>query len=679
MRRSFFFTIFLLYLLSFSFPADASLYGTQNNPPSHPAKKGISITAVKPYVTQELLIKYKASFSSSSIQALHSHLAMTEIQHFEQINVRHIRLPADIPLASAISELENDPAVAYAEPNYTYRVCATPSDAYFSSLWGLHNTGQEVNGTRGAPRADINATAAWDIAVGNSEITVAVIDTGVDYLHSDLAANISEARHNFISYNDDPMDVYGHGTHVAGIIAATGNNQAGVTGVAWSATLMPLRAGDDSGLLPASAIIAAIDYARLNGAKIINASYGGPHFSQAMFESIDAAGKAGILFVAAAGNNVGNIDDHPFYPASYPLDNIIAVAATDQYDELSYFSNYGESSVHVGAPGHNIYSTKLSPPMETDPASAQNSEPAIDEYQFMSGTSMATAYVSGLAALIWGYHPALTYAQVKDIILRGVDLRSSLSGKTVSGGRINAFKALNFCVHPPAPGTLSASADFTGQIHLSWEADVYAVTYVLERKQGADGYYTPVATMDGNLNRYIDSDLDPATPYAYRLKAVNYGGESTYSNEADATTWAINDAGDSGGGSSGCFIATAAFGSPMDRHVQILRTFRDHYLMPFTAGQAVVKFYYKTSPPIARIISENSSLRWLTRLSLLPAIGLSYLIITWGGIPTLLGLIFLIIGLAVVIARQGKNNIFTDFNMKEHAYGNEHGRICKES
>ena len=281
---------------------------------------------------------------------------------------------------TALELYRRNPDVAYVEPNYIrYLNATTPNDPLFSRLWGLNNTGQSVSGTSGTAGADVDGPEAWDVTQGSSTVVIAVIDTGVDYNHPDLAGNIwsnpGEVAGNridddnngyaddirgwdFVDNDNEPMDVQGHGTHVSGTIAAMGNNSIGVTGVCWQAKIMPLRIFDAFGGSATSArIIAAVGYAVNKGAKIINASFGGPDYSQAEYDALSSANSAGVLFVAAAGNETANNDTTPCYPAGYNLPNIISVAATDQNDELTYFSNYGATSVHVAAPGQNIYST----------------------------------------------------------------------------------------------------------------------------------------------------------------------------------------------------------------------------------------------------------------------------------------------------------------------------------
>jgi subtilisin family serine protease len=283
----------------------------------------------------------------------------------------------------ALEIYRNDPEVEYVEPNY-YRYATAPpppDDTFFlppfERLWGLHNTGQAVNGTNGTADADIDATEAWDTTTGSNNVVVAVIDSGVDYNHPDLAANIwinvGEITGNgidddgngfdddvwgwdFLDNDNNPMDNDDHGTHVAGTIAAEGDNNTGITGVTWTAKIMVLRFLDGFGVGSVADEIEAIDYAIDNGANIINASYESNSPSNSERAAIDRARQAGILFVAAAGNSGSN--SIPNYPSSYNLDNIIAVAASDQNDNLPPFTGFGFTSVDVAAPGTNTYSSK---------------------------------------------------------------------------------------------------------------------------------------------------------------------------------------------------------------------------------------------------------------------------------------------------------------------------------
>ncbi len=351
----------------------------------------------------------------------------------------------------AAAWLATNPNLAYYEPNVVTPLASLPNDPQFNLLWGLHNTGQTVGGQTGTAGADIDALEAWQITTGSSRVVVAVIDTGVDYTHPDLARNIwvnpGEIPGNgidddgngfiddyfgwdFANNDNNPLDDHGHGTHVAGIIGAVANNGLGVSGAAWSVSIMPIKflAANGSGSLDNA--IRAINYVTMMrnrgvDVRISNNSWGGGGYYQSLYDAIAAHNRAGIMFVAAAGNNARNTDLTPNYPSCYNLENIISVAATDNRDNLAVFSNYGVVSVDLAAPGVNIYSTK--------PGGG---------YQFLSGTSMAAPYVSAVAALAWSVAPNATVAEVRNALLGGADRIPSLAGK-VASGRLNARGTLD--------------------------------------------------------------------------------------------------------------------------------------------------------------------------------------------------------------------------------------------
>jgi subtilisin family serine protease len=373
---------------------------------------------------------------------------------------RLVKIPANTDLQKVKAKLAQDPRVEAVELNYKVSLDpfsnsfnfnqslndislqSTPNDPQFNLLWALNNTGQ----TGGTPDADIDAPEAWNIQQGSKNVVVAVVDTGVDYNHQDLAANIwtntgeigndgidndgngyiDDVRgYDFINNDNDPMDDYSHGSHVAGTIGAVGNNNIGVVGVSPKVSIMPLKIFTAYGSTDISTIVKGINYATKKGAKVINASYGGYGFSQAQKDAIAFANTMGVSFVAAAGNNSNNNDTSPFYPSSYDLPNIIAVAATTDRDQLASFSNYGKTSVDLGAPGDSILSTIPG-----------------NLYSLNSGTSMAAPHVSGAAALLLAQDPSRTPAQLKDILMNTTDPLPSLNGNTVSGGRLNLWKAL---------------------------------------------------------------------------------------------------------------------------------------------------------------------------------------------------------------------------------------------
>jgi subtilisin family serine protease len=350
-----------------------------------------------------------------------------------------------VALRQWITDLKATGQYEYVEPSYVYDLDRVPNDARFfdGTLWGLNNYGQQG----GTPGADISATNAWDFSIGSTNVIVAVIDTGVRYTHRDLAAQMwhnpgeipgngsdddndgyidNEFGIDAFDNDGDPMDIDGHGTHVSGTIGAAANDGNPHVGVAWKVQIMALRCGTEQGL-PGAAIIRCIEYAGDHGARVINASFGGYGFSQATFDAINALRAKNVLFVAAAGNENNDNDLRPAYPASYRLDNIISVAAMDRNDLLASFSNYGKTTVHLAAPGVEIYSCWIG--SDTD-------------YQTIQGTSMATPHVVGVAALVAAYLPGAGYSEIRDRILQGVTTVPTFVPRTITGGRLNAFKAL---------------------------------------------------------------------------------------------------------------------------------------------------------------------------------------------------------------------------------------------
>lgn len=321
-----------------------------------------------------------------------------------------------------------------------------PNDPHFSDQWALNNLGS--NG--GKERADIDALEAWLTTKGSEDVVVAVLDSGVDYTQIDLRSNMWFRPENIDPYVDeqlgefndlngyngtdnaaDPMDDNGHGTHCAGIIGAEGNNGEGVAGINWKVKIMPLKFLGRGGFGSTNDAIEAINYAidrKKKGVnlRVISASWGSTSKSKALEDTIRAAGEAGILFVAAAGNDGSNNDRRPHYPSNYDLPNVISVAALDRTDNLAGFSNYGLKTVHVAAPGKEILSTWLN-----------------DDYREASGTSMATPYVSGVAALIVANEPGISMEKLRQRLLGSVDKIDSLEGKVQTGGRICAANALS--------------------------------------------------------------------------------------------------------------------------------------------------------------------------------------------------------------------------------------------
>ena len=350
-------------------------------------------------------------------------------------------------------------AVARLEPDLAIRTASWPNDPLLSSQWNLQNSGQYA-GTVGN---DIHAAQAWSVTTGSRNVVVAVIDSGIDITHPDLAANIwtnpnevvgstVDGDHNgyvgdihgwnFVDNNNQVTDGYGHGTHVAGIIGAVGNNGIGVTGIDWQVSLMALKVEDSRGVGSTSSVINAINYVTMmrrdHGINIVavNASWeSAAGYSVVVQEAIRAEGDAGVTFIAAAGNDASNNDAIPRYPASYELPNVISVAALSTTNTLASMSNYGGTTVDLAAPGSLIQSTF---PGGT--------------YGILSGTSMAAPQVTGVVALLAAAKPGIDVAEVRAAILGTTTAVASLAGKVVTGGRLNAGAALaSLGVVPPAP------------------------------------------------------------------------------------------------------------------------------------------------------------------------------------------------------------------------------------
>jgi subtilisin family serine protease len=353
----------------------------------------------------------------------------------------------------ALGLLRGDARVRFAEPDTTVSIDADaqpPDDALFGKQWALRNTGQLVDFSFGTPDADIDALRAWGVTTGSDAVTVAVIDTGVDTAHPDLAPNVwlnpgencagcrtdgidNDANGyvddwrgwDFVNNDNDPFDDNGHGTHVAGTIGAVGDNGIGVAGVSWHVKLMPLKFIGADGTGDVAGAVRAVRYATAMGARVSNNSWGGDEYSQALADAIAEADAAGSLFVAAAGNEGSDNDASPSYPAGYDLPNVISVAASDANDQIAYFSNYGRATVDLAAPGQSIYSTWPG-----------------NGYRSLSGTSMAAPQVTGTAALAVAAHPGAGAASLKALLLRTVAHPSGVDGQTATGGRLDAGAAL---------------------------------------------------------------------------------------------------------------------------------------------------------------------------------------------------------------------------------------------
>lgn len=392
----------------------------------------------------EYIVKFKEPFlnklTAEKLEIIHSQDQQNKIlHHFTTVkNLKHLKLTAK-NLASLKKFYGQE--IDYIEP--VYRVWADNDDSqmevedfpFTSKQWGMENT-KDI---------DINIMDAWASTQGDASIVVGVVDTGVDYNHPAIKNHLWKNENEIPGNNKDddgngyvddifgwdfysndafPNDLSSHGTHVSGVISSELSTKNFI-GVAPGVRLMPLRFLGGNGSGSSADAIKAIDYGIRNGAKILNNSWGGGGYSQALKDVIIKAQQNGILFVTSAGNKGINLDSSPKYPASYGLENMVVVAAVNSQGIKNSASNYGPTTVHIGAPGSSIYSTLPK-----------------GSYGYMSGTSMASPFVAAVAALIWSSLPDLTYAEVKEILLKSARPLSSLKGKTISGGMVNAGSAL---------------------------------------------------------------------------------------------------------------------------------------------------------------------------------------------------------------------------------------------
>jgi subtilisin family serine protease len=479
-----------------------------------------------------------------------------------------VKLPAGQCVESMLAQYASTPGIAYVEPNYKGRFFGIPNDMRFNELWAMRNTGQGG----GTPGADISATDAWDIVTGNAGIVVAVIDSGVHYMHPDLNGNMwvnlpelngtpdvdddgngyvddiygydfaGAQENNPDDADADPCDVLGHGTHVAGTIGAVGNNAQGVTGVCWDVSLMALKIGadDSEGFFSIDDSVLAIEYAIDMGADVINASWGTEDFSLLLETAVAEAWNAGIIFVTSAGNGgddqIGdNIDLFPVYPAAFPLDNIISVLATNNIDGRPVYSNYGLEDVDLGAPGGDYSHGGLA-------GTILSTVPGND-YDYNQGTSMAAPHVTGACALLLSYDPNLSYLQIKSLLINTADPLAALSGRCVSGGRLNIGAAIMEIAvddEPPTPDPAQWASwgqpKATGLHTIAMEAKV-------AEDRGEVEYYFGCVTDSAfdsgwqSGTRYNATGLATATQYTFRVRARDDSNNMTaWSVQRSATT-----------------------------------------------------------------------------------------------------------------------------------------------
>jgi subtilisin family serine protease len=511
------------------------------------------------FVPGEILVGFQPGASAREVDAARAKIAERTLSTFRS-GAQQWKLVPGLSVEQAIARLKTNALVRFAEPNFLVGLDATPSDPRYPELWGMNNVGQ----TGGTAGADIDAERAWNVSIGSHSVVVAVIDTGVDYNHPDLAGNIwsnpDEIPGNlvdddangfvddtrgwdFVNNDNNPFDDNAHGTHVSGTIGGRANNGLGVAGVNWNVSIMPCKFLSSGGSGSTANAIKCIDYATAEGADVMNNSWGGGGFSQALLDSINAAAAAEAVFVAAAGNSGSNNDVTPHYPSSYNAPNVIAVMATDHNDNRSVWpsgnsSSYGATSVDIGAPGSSILSTTPG-----------------NNYQSFNGTSMATPHVAGAAALLRSVSPNLPAAQVRQVLMDFADDIPALQGLCVSGARLNAFFPIaeSDDVAPGAVDDLAVPSATSNSLFLGWTAtgddgevgtasgyDVRYSTSPIDETNFADATQVqgePAPGAAGASESLEVKGLSPDTVYYFALKVQDeWGNRGPISNLASGTT-----------------------------------------------------------------------------------------------------------------------------------------------
>jgi subtilisin family serine protease len=504
------------------------------------------------YAPGQLLVRWKPGLKATAHTDAMASLGASRVALYD-IGVELVRVDG-VAVEEALARLAQDPRVEYAEPDYLWSIDRVPDDPRYPEQYGLNNVGQ----TGGVAGSDIGAERAWDRFTGDPEFLIGDIDTGAEYDHPDLAANIwtnpgeipgngVDDDHNgyvddvhgydFLNHDGDPRDDNGHGTHTAGIIAAVGDNGAGVSGVVWHAKIVVLKFLGANGSGPTSAAVEALQYATRLGVRVTNNSWGGGAFSKTLEDAIGAAAASGALFIAAAGNSRADTDRTPQYPGALPDDCVVTVAATDNADQLASFSNFGATSVDLAAPGVDVLSTY----------------PGAD-YKTLSGTSMATPFVTGAVAFLMGRFPGMDALQVKARLLQFVDPLPGLAGRCVSGGRLNLdLSSSDPDSLPPAgisdlavtlPGSNSVDLSWTapgddGDVGLASRYELRVATHAFGAGDFESGtrVAAPRPALAGAKQSWHVNRLATQTHYWFAVRARDeFGNPAPVSNVADAVT-----------------------------------------------------------------------------------------------------------------------------------------------
>jgi subtilisin family serine protease len=506
------------------------------------------------YVPGQILLKFKADAPAHQKMSAKAEFG-AQVRHVFKSKAESWNLGSGVTVEQAIQRLRANPNVEYAEPNYYVHMDIVPNDPRFPEMWGLRNTGQ----TGGVAGADIDAVLAWNVSTGSPNVVVGDIDTGCDYNHPDLAANIwtnpgeipgngidddgngyvdDVHGYDFANNDGDPFDDNGHGTHTAGTIAAVGDNGIGVVGVGWSTKVMCIKFLDSGGSGTYEAATLAVDYSTNMGVALTSNSWGGSGFSQTLYDAVSRANVAGIPFVAAAGNNGTDNDVTPYYPTNFDQVNVISVAATDSSDLKASFSDWGATTVDLAAPGVDVLSTLPG-----------------NSYGLLSGTSMATPHVSGVLALMKAVAPNVPLAQLKAKLLSSVDPNAAMNGKCVSNGRLNAFFTIAApdTVPPGAITDLATVDPGSNTMGLTWTAtgddgNVGTASYYEVRYSSApidDSNWAsatragnePTPQVAGSPESMEVHGLNTSTFYYFALKAFDeWGNAGPLSNLASGTT-----------------------------------------------------------------------------------------------------------------------------------------------
>ena len=526
---------------------------------------GAGVDKTHQWVPGEVIVKFKPGLKAAQKAAI---IQGQQIQDFRSIGYEQWKIEGK-SVEDAVYALEKDPNIEFAEPNYVLYAYDTPNDPSYGLLWGMNNTGQaDGGGTAGTPDADIDAPEAWSVFHGSNAVTVAVIDTGIDYTHPDLAANawtnpgeiagngIDDDANGYIddihgwdfaNGDNDPMDDNDHGSHCSGTIGGVGNNGVGVAGVNWNVKIMGCKFLSAAGSGSTAGAISCIQYATLMGVDVMSNSWGGGPYDAALEAAIQAAYAADIFFIAAAGNSGVDTDASANYPSCYNVPNVIAVLATNNRDQRVneagwWASNYGATTVDIGAPGLYIYSTIRG-----------------GAYDSFSGTSMATPHVAGAMAMLRGRFPSITVDAGKNLLMTiGNDPVPALSGLCITGGRLNLLKLIGDpdTVAPGAVTDLAVGAAASNWLTLDWTApgddgnvgtamsyDIRYASAPIIDQAGWDAATLvtgePNPAIAGTAQTMKVTGLTPSTTYYFAIRANDeYANRGDLSNSPAGTTMA---------------------------------------------------------------------------------------------------------------------------------------------